>query len=88
MWRIASLFGLCMGVGLTLGIGTIEGWAQPSHTNDSLHPPATREVQRIEQPIHLKVGVTTLGVILMGLELWWFLWHKPTHREIKRYSNS
>lgn len=33
----------------------------------------TEQFRRIEQPLGLKVGVTTGGIALIGLELWWFL---------------
>ena len=29
--------------------------------------------QTIEQPLPLKLGITTIGFGLIGLELWWFL---------------
>jgi hypothetical protein len=54
------LLGLLIGVGLTVGIATGSGWAQPNHANGSVHAPVTRGFQRIEQPSSLKIGVTTL----------------------------
>lgn len=33
-------------------------------------------LQRIEQPLPVKVGVIVGGVTLIGLELWWFLFSK------------
>jgi plastocyanin domain-containing protein len=36
----------------------------------------TSQFHRIEQPLVLKVGVTIGGLTLIGLELWWFLFHK------------
>ncbi len=43
--------------------------AQTSETN-------TSEFQRIEQPLGLKVGITAVGLGLIGLEFWWFLLSK------------
>lgn len=33
-------------------------------------------IQKIEQPLPVKVGVIVGGVALIGLELWWFLLSK------------
>ncbi|MEO0396404.1 MAG: hypothetical protein AAF243_10535 [Cyanobacteria bacterium P01_A01_bin.137] len=33
-------------------------------------------VQAIEQPFEVRLGVTFLGLGLIGLELWWFLWKR------------
>ena len=33
-------------------------------------------LQRIEQPLPVKLGVIVGGVTLIGLELWWFLFSK------------
>ncbi len=32
-----------------------------------------RDFQAVEQPLAVKLGVTTLGIGLIVLELWWFL---------------
>ena len=40
----------------------------------------TSEFNQIEQPIGRKIGVATVGLGLVGLELWWFLFHgNKTH---------
>jgi plastocyanin domain-containing protein len=41
---------------------------------------ASSQFQRIEQPIALKMGVAAGGLVLIGLELWWFLGSKPANR--------
>jgi plastocyanin domain-containing protein len=74
------LLGLLLGIELTVGIAAGRGWAQPNHAKGSAHAPVTRGFQRIEQPFSLKMGVTTLGVILIALELWWFLWKNHGRR--------
>lgn len=33
-------------------------------------------IQKIEQPLPVKLGVIVGGVSLIGLELWWFLFSK------------
>lgn len=30
--------------------------------------------QAIDQPFEVRLGVTLVGLGLIGLELWWFLW--------------
>ncbi|WP_297080398.1 hypothetical protein [Thermoleptolyngbya sp. M55_K2018_002] len=35
------------------------------------------QFQRIEQPLWAKIAVTTGGLGLVGLELWWFLLSQP-----------
>lgn len=37
----------------------------------------TDEFQHIEQPLPLKAATTTLGIGLIGFELWWFLFSHP-----------
>jgi plastocyanin domain-containing protein len=44
-------------------------------THSTTAPPAST-LQRIEQPLGVKVGVTLGGLAVMGLELWWFLGSK------------
>lgn len=63
-----------IGLGLLLGIATDATATEvpPSHTN---------QLQRIEQPISLKVGVTLAGLGLICLELWWFLLSKTTPKK-------
>jgi plastocyanin domain-containing protein len=40
------------------------------------------QFQRIEQPLSNKIAVTLVGVGLIGLELWWFLFSKPKARSV------
>ncbi|MEL7353611.1 MAG: hypothetical protein AAF171_17515 [Cyanobacteria bacterium P01_A01_bin.116] len=36
----------------------------------------TDSFRRVDQSLGVKTAVTTVGIGLIGLELWWFLWHK------------
>lgn len=45
--------------------------------------PSTGEFERIEQPFGIKLGVTAVGVSLIGLELWWFLGSKPRAQKVR-----
>ncbi|WP_413173781.1 hypothetical protein [Anabaena azotica] len=40
------------------------------------HSQHNKQLQIIEQPLGVKVAVTTGGLGLIGLELWWFIFSK------------
>jgi len=69
-------------IGILIGIVPSQAIAQESHAE---MPHSTTEnaeqFQRIEQPLWAKVAVTTGGLGLIGLELWWFLLSKPKSRK-------
>lgn len=74
------LVSMLVGFTLTLaapGIAMPEAAMKPMHGTDS-----TQGFERVEQPLAVRFGVTAVGVGLIGLELWWFLWSKPrSHSE-------
>ena len=45
-------------------------------------PEQTKQFQRIEQPISLKIGVTLGGLALIGIELWWFVFSKTKSQKV------
>lgn len=65
-------------LGSLAGLGIILGLASGVRANQiSTHPAnSTAQFRQIEQPISLKIGVTAVGLTLIGLELWWFLFSK------------
>ncbi|MGB3138579.1 MAG: hypothetical protein WBG38_11690 [Nodosilinea sp.] len=65
----------CLSLLLVLATSTL---AQPPHGNSL----ATSEFRRIEQPLSTKALVTGAGLGLIGLELWWFLPHKPSSKKL------
>lgn len=67
---------LVIGIGLSVGGGAI---ASAQMTHEAL--PKTQHFSRLEQPLWLKGAVTTGGLGLIGLELWWFLFSKPKSRQ-------
>ena len=72
-WLIGSL----LGASLLLGNApTAQAHMSQTHTG---------KFPRIEQSTSLKIGVTTAGVGLIGLELWWFLFSKPSAQRGKAY---
>ena len=46
-------------------------------------PEQTKQFQRIEQPISLKIGVTLGGLALIGTELWWFVFSKTKSQQVR-----
>ncbi len=45
-----------------------------------MHGAPQPEFQHLQQPFWLKAAVTTAGIGLIGLKLWWFLLSKPKAR--------
>jgi plastocyanin domain-containing protein len=76
-----ALVGSFIGLGLLLGTPVVTLAQMPHDTR----PPDTTEqpgqFQRVEQPLWLKAAVTTGGLGLIGLELWWFLFSQPKSRK-------
>jgi len=69
-------------IGILIGIVPSQAIAQES--NAEMRHSTTEnagQFQRIEQPLWAKVAVTTGGLGLIGLELWWFLLSKPKSRK-------
>jgi plastocyanin domain-containing protein len=65
-------------LGSLAGLGIILGIASGVRANQiSTHPAnSTAQFRQVEQPLSLKIGVTAVGLSLIGLELWWFLFSK------------
>ncbi|MEB3312965.1 MAG: hypothetical protein VKL98_02355 [Cyanobacteriota bacterium] len=61
---------------LTLALPLVSG-APAQLNHEATVPTATGQFQRLEQPLWSKVAVTSAGLGLIGLELWWFLLSKP-----------
>ncbi|MEB3358374.1 MAG: hypothetical protein VKK04_16735 [Synechococcales bacterium] len=74
---------------LTLGLGVgsphlvqadpMEQHAPPTGQTDPHHSPATEQTERfqpMEPPPLVKGVVTVVGLALIGLELWWFLFSR------------
>lgn len=72
---LISLIGLGLLTGLTfhtLASTNMQSARSPDHNSTA---------QTIQQPFWTKAAVTGVGISLIGLELWWFLWGKPKSRE-------
>ena len=67
----SKIWGSLAGLGLLFGVATGAKAAMPSQGSVP-----TAQFRQIDQPIGVKIGVTTGGIALIGLELWWFLLSK------------
>jgi plastocyanin domain-containing protein len=80
MLKLGQWIGMLAGLGLVLGAvlpPAAAAIAIPEITMELPHgSTSTQEFKRIEQPLEVKLGVTAVGVGLIGLELWWFLLSK------------
>ncbi len=47
------------------------------------HQSQSAQFDRLEQPLPVKVTVTAIGIALIGLELWWFLFSKSQAKTAK-----
>jgi len=72
-----KILGSLAGVGLLLG--TASGVAAAEKPRD--HSAPQGQFERIEQPLGVKLGVAAGGLLLIGLELWWFLLSKPKAKQ-------
>ena len=69
-----QLWSSLISVGLFFGINTsVKAVDIPTHQ--------TQQFQKIEQPLGLKAGVTLVGLGLISLELWWFLFSKTKSKK-------
>jgi plastocyanin domain-containing protein len=72
--NLNSLATLTLALSLSLSLAS-GSFAQINH--EATVPSATSQFQRLEQPLWAKVAVTSAGLGLIGLELWWFLLSQP-----------
>jgi plastocyanin domain-containing protein len=72
--NLNSLATLTLALSLSLSLAS-GSFAQINHDDRTL--PLTSQFQRLEQPLWAKVAVTSAGLGLIGLELWWFLLSQP-----------
>ena len=63
-------------------VGTVVSLSLLFSPASALMPEQTKQFQRIEQPIGLKIGVTLGGLALIGTELWWFVFSKTKSQQV------
>jgi plastocyanin domain-containing protein len=81
MLKPDTLIGSFIGLGLLFGAPSA-AIARMAH--DTIQPDATEQpgqFHRVDQPLWVRAVVTTGGLGLIGLELWWFLFNKPKSRK-------
>ncbi len=82
MLKKATFLGTLAGLGFLLGALSGAIAAEPSSGDMSdFTMSQPNQLKPIEQPLNNRVAVTLGGVGLIGLELWWFLFSKPTSRQ-------
>ncbi|MDJ0735910.1 MAG: cupredoxin domain-containing protein [Nostocaceae cyanobacterium] len=68
-------------LGTVIGLGLLLGGALGVQAAEISSP--SKQFQRLEQPLSLKIAVTVGGLALMGVELWWFLFSKTSLQQVK-----
>jgi plastocyanin domain-containing protein len=86
------ILGSIVSLGLVFSVASDKAVAQMNHempaTERWLRPPQasqTTQFRRIEQPFWVKGAVTTVGLGLIGLEIWWFLLSKPKSQKAEAH---
>ncbi|MBD2519576.1 cupredoxin domain-containing protein [Nostoc sp. FACHB-973] len=86
------ILGSIVSLGLVFSVASDKAVAQMNHempaTERWLRPPQasqTTQFRRIEQPLWVKGAVTTTGLGLIGLEIWWFLLSKPKSQKAEAH---
>ena len=80
------IIGSIASLGLLFGIATNRAVAQQMpHETHMPETSQTSEFQRIEQPLWVKGAVTTSGLGLIGLNIWWFLLSKPKSKKAETH---
>lgn len=78
-----TIIGSIASLGFWLGLSSSEVLAQMPHAAMQPHTTEqTGQFRRLEQPLWVKGAITTSGLGLIGLELWWFLFSKPKARKV------
>ena len=73
-----ALMGGMVMVSLQMGTPSSAIASAPHSPMPTHSPPQSSQFQTIEQPFWVKAIVTAGGLSLIGLELWWFLFNKPS----------
>ncbi len=69
-----QMIGILASLGISFSMASVAA-EMPHHNSQS------KQIQRIEQPMPLKIAVTVGGVALIGAQLWWFLFSKPKSQQ-------
>ncbi|MCC5599778.1 cupredoxin domain-containing protein [Nostoc favosum] len=72
-------------LGLAFSVASDKVVAQMNHQMPATEQSQTTQFRRIEQPLWVKGAVTTAGLGLIGLEIWWFLLSKPKSQKAEAH---
>jgi plastocyanin domain-containing protein len=72
-------------LGLAFTVASDRVVAQMNHEMPATERSQTTQFRRIEQPFWVKGAVTTVGLGLIGLEIWWFLLSKPKSQKAEAH---
>lgn len=78
MFDKTKIYGSLAGLGLFLTLITNSAIAQKEIEIEMSASTGkqTNQFQKIEQPLGLKLSVITVGIGLIGIEFWWFIFSK------------
>ncbi|BAY47375.1 hypothetical protein SAMD00079811_49930 [Scytonema sp. HK-05] len=80
-----AIFSSIASLGFLFSLASGEAVAQTTSEIPSNEKSQMTAFRRIEQPLWVKGGVTTVGLGLIGLEIWWFLWSKPKSQKAEAH---
>ncbi len=72
-------------LGLAFSVTSDKVVAQMNHQMPATEQTKTSQFRHIEQPLWVKGAVTTVGLGLIGLEIWWFLLSKPKSQKAEAH---
>ena len=82
MFSKRGILGNLVGLAFLLSMTGVAVAQMPVEMPTSSAPAS--QFRRIEQPLSLKAGVTIGGIVLIGLELWWFLFSKTKAQQAEK----
>ncbi|HYW19277.1 MAG TPA: cupredoxin domain-containing protein [Nodularia sp. (in: cyanobacteria)] len=79
------ILGSIVSLGLVFSVASDKAVAQMNHQMPATERTHTTQFRRIEQPLWVKGAVTTVGLGLVGLEIWWFVLGKPKSQKAQAH---
>ncbi|MCC5643277.1 cupredoxin domain-containing protein [Nostoc sp. CHAB 5824] len=79
------ILGSIASLALAFSVASSKVVAQMNHEMPTTERSQTTQFRRIEQPFWVKGAVTTVGLGLIGLEIWWFLLSKPKSQKAEAH---
>ena len=75
------LVSILASIGLAFSASSLLASEMPMPKEGNSKADRSSQFQRIEQPLAFKIGVTAGGLVLIGVQLWWFLGSKPKSQQ-------